>query len=552
MPVDCQFVARPRRVSLARSIMGMRILQLLACLCCLALSLVSVAESFTASKQYSTAAGVGVAFNPQYHRRNHVSVSSMAIKYLWSGRTNRNRQQDTSKLCMSAFEGGEVLLNVALDKPLPIDLFGIAPIQSSHSVGLVEKLSLACNSIIFLMKAMALKLNNAVALRIITRVILVFGVALLYQLFFNASSSRSTANNNPEKRFSIPKWFQSLEEKALYGYEGLRQQWQRLFVAMRLPATATTEYKDSSFPTTTPSALTDPMPFHHVDGWGVCTLKSIQPFGRKNRNKAQSSFYLYTFALPKPNYVLPLALGQTIAICGLDRDDKPVQAEFFPFSLDGRRRPGIFSILVPDSSAAAAAEASLDGSTVGDFSQWNDRRQASVAYSLRHDMLEGDEIAIQPGGQRLEYRGLYTPVSRMLYLCVGTGIAPVLDQLRTVLPAMVQEETTTAVKDVSVVWINKNLGDFEDDITNVLEHDFYEPYSEKLTVACVLLDEENEDESASETSWELYRNEEIRDVVAPFRPGTMAVLSGPSNAMKQAVAYLQEAKGYPRDCICVM
>jgi hypothetical protein len=89
-----------------------------------------------------------------------------------------------------------------------------------------------------------------------------------------------------------------------------------------------------------------PMPFDSSSqGWGVCTLRSKRRLGR-------TSFVQYEFDLPEPDYVLPLELGQTVALCCLDNDNNVAKGDFFPYypSHNTRPKPGSFSILVPNRS----------------------------------------------------------------------------------------------------------------------------------------------------------------------------------------------------------
>jgi len=145
---------------------------------------------------------------------------------------------------------------------------------------------------------------------------------------------------------------------------------------------------------------------------------------------------------------------------------------------------------------------------------------------------------LKPGNNRLEYRGQYLPVTDMVYVACGTGIVPVMDQVRMVLPS----SSSSSVESVTVVWVNESTRDF--DITAEQLEKEYHKYSTKLAVSCIV-DDLTRGESA------LKDNSEIYEAVPDFIPGTMAVLSGPVAIMKQAVAYL-EGRGYPLDCICIL
>ncbi len=150
-------------------------------------------------------------------------------------------------------------------------------------------------------------------------------------------------------------------------------------------------------------------------------------------------------------------------------------------------------------------------------------------------MKVGDEIAIKPGDRRLSYRGQYLPVTEMVYIAVGVGIVPVLDQIRSVLPT-----GTSSVKNVSVVWINDDTRDFDAN-AELLEREYFK-FSSKLAVACIVDDIRVKS---------LEDNAEVDAAVPNFSPGTMAVLSGPRELMRKAAAYLID-RGYPKDCLCVL
>lgn len=157
---------------------------------------------------------------------------------------------------------------------------------------------------------------------------------------------------------------------------------------------------------------------------------------------------------------------------------------------------------------------------------------------LKQDLKVGDEVALKPGKSRLEYRGQYLPVTDMVYVACGTGIVPVMDQVRTVLPPT----SASSVESVTVVWVNESTRDF--DITAEQLEKEYHKYNTKLAVSCIV-----DDLTKSENA--MSQNPEIFEAVPDFIPGTMAVLSGPVPIMKKAVEYLQ-GRGYPADCLCLL
>lgn len=154
---------------------------------------------------------------------------------------------------------------------------------------------------------------------------------------------------------------------------------------------------------------------------------------------------------------------------------------------------------------------------------------------LKEDLKVGDEVALQPGPKKLNYTGQYMPVTDMVYVACGTGIVPILDLVRAVLPS-----GTSSVRNVNVVWVNDDAADF-DEIASQLEREYYK-YSTKLAVTCVV------DNLQQNT---LADNQEIDNAIPSFIAGTMAVLSGPKEVSRKAAAYLIK-RGYPQHCICIL
>lgn len=150
-------------------------------------------------------------------------------------------------------------------------------------------------------------------------------------------------------------------------------------------------------------------------------------------------------------------------------------------------------------------------------------------------MEVGDEVALQPGPRTLSYKGEYLPVTDMVYIASGSGIAPVLDQVRAVLPS-----GSSSVQSVSVIWVNSNEEDFDVALSSL--EDEYFKYSTKLAVSCVVKENDGE---------KLKQNEEVEDALPPFEPGTMAVIAGPKRFSSEARSMLM-GSGYPEECICVL
>jgi ferredoxin-NADP reductase len=98
---------------------------------------------------------------------------------------------------------------------------------------------------------------------------------------------------------------------------------------------------------------------------------------------------------------------------------------------------------------------------------------------MKNDLKVGYEIAVKPGDRKLEYRGAYFPVTDMVYLASGTGIVPILEQVRAVLP-----NGQWSVKSVTVIWMDEDATNF-DVIADQLEREYHK-YATKLAVACVV------------------------------------------------------------------
>lgn len=251
------------------------------------------------------------------------------------------------------------------------------------------------------------------------------------------------------------------------------------------------------------------------EGWGVCTLHSKRRLGK-------SSFIKYDFDLPRKDNVLPLQLGQQLSLCCLDSGRNVAKADFYPY-VQTTAKLGRFAILAPNYGTQMDNEYAV-GSEAANFGR-----------VLKDDLKAGDEIALKLGPSKLDYRGQYLPVTDMLYFACGVGIAPVLEQVKAVLPS-----GSSSVKSVSVVWVNSDTEDF--DVTaEQLEKEYFK-FSTKLAVSCIV---ENLQTNSAED------NLEIQGAISEFTPGTMAVMAGPPEVAHKARAYLIN-RGYPEDCICVL
>jgi len=251
-----------------------------------------------------------------------------------------------------------------------------------------------------------------------------------------------------------------------------------------------------------------PMEFHdeEMDGWGVCSLASKEPMGR-------SQFVKYEFDMPRKDNTLDLLSGQQVTLCYLNKRDYVAKGNYYLYSPPTSK--GSFSIIVPKNKRIYAT---------GDDEESPDFADLSI----------GDEVALKPGPETFQYNGQYFPITDMLHFVAGEGIAPVINQVKSVLPS-----GSSSLKLVKVVWMNESEKDF--DVGQATLEDDYYKYFKKLAVSCIVEDVERN---------ELYDNDEIVANVPPFNPGTMVVVSGPRLFGSKARNFLLEM-GYPDECICI-
>jgi NAD(P)H-flavin reductase len=297
---------------------------------------------------------------------------------------------------------------------------------------------------------------------------------------------------------------------------------ERLRTALGVSRGHLTRLSDKLLPTIASAAATSdgiPMEFSpdNNEGWGICSLAKKQRLGKSN-------FVKFEFDLPDSDLVLPLNLGQQITMSCLDSGDTAVMGSFYPYVADDKVKTGKFSILVPNYAQQHKVIDMVGGEETANF-----------VTALKAAVKVGDEIAVKPGPCKLQYRGQALPVTDMVYIAYGTGIAPVLEQVRAVLPS-----GSSSVTSVSVVWINDETVDFDVN-AELLEKEYFK-YSTKLAASCIV------DDIAQKS---LTDSVEVNAAVPDFRPGTMAVLAGPSRLTRKTVDYLED-RGYPYDVICVL
>jgi hypothetical protein len=349
------------------------------------------------------------------------------------------------------------------------------------------------------------------------------------------------------------------------------------YLIVQLQKSDTTTFLPSTLLSATRTKNIVPMPFdtNVNEGWAICKLKSITPYGKTP--------YLHAnMILPQRNYMLSLPMGQPLHICGLDRNGNAVQAEFHPFQSQYRtlqQRLGHVSLLLPDPSKVMTrtidprvSDVVQKSNTKYQNSNDNTIQQLRVAQLLQDYMKTGDtELAIHPGISKLEYNGSYHPVTEMIYLVIGTGIVPVLEQIPTVIESSSSivdvkssssssrsssSSSSTGIERVSVVWINSAMEEF-DVLSDTLKN-LYERYPTQLAVTCGI--ETNLISSITQdiaVEYFFNNNVEMKDMIPTYQPGMMAVISieglqSSSLLQQAATSYLQRNKGYPIECMCVL
>jgi len=254
-----------------------------------------------------------------------------------------------------------------------------------------------------------------------------------------------------------------------------------------------------------------PMEFdgEEMDGWGVCTLSSREAVGR-------SQFVKYEFDLPRKDHTLDLLSGQQVELCYLDKRDHVAKGNYYLYSPPTSK--GSFSLILPKNKRTYTTGADEEDKISTDLAE----------------LGIGDEVALKPGPETFQYHGQYFPITDMLHFVAGEGIAPVINQVKSVLPS-----GSSSLKLVKVVWMNQSEKDF-DVGQSTLEDDYYK-YFKKLAVSCIVEDFEKN---------ELYDNDEIVANVPRFNPGTMVVISGPQLFVSKAKKFLRDME-YPDECICI-
>jgi len=176
------------------------------------------------------------------------------------------------------------------------------------------------------------------------------------------------------------------------------------------------------------------------DDWGVARLVS-----RSEVTKG-SGYYRCRFSIGRGE-TLGLSMGQQVNLCCLSRKNEVVKAGFHPTRLNS---VGTFDILTmspicPTTGLKRRAEIEA---VLG-------REQGRFHWVVGRELKIGDEVALKPWRNSLEYRGEALPVTDMVFFVSGLGISAVLSQLEKLLPRGVGSVGT-----VSVIWVNEEEGEF--------------------------------------------------------------------------------------------
>jgi len=259
-----------------------------------------------------------------------------------------------------------------------------------------------------------------------------------------------------------------------------------------------------------------PMTFGNgEDAWRACILSSKESVGN-------SKYVRYTFGLPNKSNILPLSLGQKLSLCCLDDDENVAKGGFYLAS--PRSALGSFSIVVPRGAREDVEFA------IG-------TENSNFVRVLENDLKIGDEVALLPGDQTLQYRGEFMPVTDILYIGSGAGIVPIVDQVKSVIPSGI-----SSVKSVSIMWVNEDANDFQVAFRE-LKNEYYK-YHKLRTISCYV-------NNVKDKFTDYHKYDEIREIITDFSPGKMVVVSGPAIFSKNAVSYLLQ-RGYPEECVCVL
>jgi len=356
--------------------------------------------------------------------------------------------------------------------------------------------------------------------------------------------------------------FDTILESSATIIESIQNKWNQLLREMTTIAKKITSSKKKkrSDETTTTTNTTIPLEYtNFIEGkgkWGRCTLESKRQFSKHIRK--------YTFCFPKPNHSMKLKIGQVLSLsCLKEEDDTIMNGEFHVYYDDDQNDDDTTETSMQEKSSSSFISRG-EASSVGKFSilvpSLSDHLEedigtdtAKLIRCLENDLEVGDELALQPGENKFRYDGDHFPVTDIVYIVMGTGIVPVLNQIRAFLPkdTAANDSSSSSVRGMSIVWICENKSDF-DNIDETLKK-LHSTRKSKLTVHCII------DNMRYNT---LADNTKIDSGIEDYLPGTMMVLSGMKNEnddddeeyniQNNAIQYLIENHGYPENCICIL
>ena len=262
-----------------------------------------------------------------------------------------------------------------------------------------------------------------------------------------------------------------------------------------------------------------------VDAWAPCALQSREPL---------DGYTIYRLALRSgPKHVLPLEVGQAIAVMCLDDKNRVVRSDCWLAS-SRHQSDGFIDLVAPSKERRdrwLQTEGAFDPDT------------ATVLDAL--DVLDiGSEAAVRPGRKGFQYKGVNLPITSLQCFVDDLGVLPVMQLLQESLP-----RGRSTVKSADVFWLNE----FEDDFQALYDslEDLYYTYHNKMTLSCIVDDKLHAapSDDASPDASIFHRNPDLLTSVTPWQRGMLAVIAGPPAFSDDVTNYLTNKMGYPRDCI---
>ena len=284
-----------------------------------------------------------------------------------------------------------------------------------------------------------------------------------------------------------------------------------------------------------------------ADAWIPCILES---------REMDDDYTAYRLALrPGRGHVLPLEVGQSIAVMCMDERNRVVRTDMWLAS--SRHNGGGFVDVVAPSKVRRDRwlANSPETSTAKGF-------DPETAYFL--DCLDqiniGGEAAVKAGRKGFQYRGQNLPITNLQCFVEDLGALPVMHLLKESLP-----RGRSTVKKADVFWLNEHEDDFitlYDDL-----EDLYYTYNNKMTLTCVVDDALHKPLDLLQNTWSpdesikdvrnqgsiglFDRNPDLLQATPQWQPGTLAVIAGNPAFAEDISTYLAQKLDYPRECIMI-